>query len=251
MALAAALQPSAAPHRDVITAVGPASAPPRGLASRRVTASDAEVQPVEPTSTAVQPVEPVAKGAPGAAGDARRMDAPPAGLPGVRLGRAADRRAVAPPRHRFAAFPRQTGSRASGALARTAGRQRGEHPRGWPRPRPQTPRRSQGPGGEAAGREGRCGIVRRAAGGSEARGVETGWRPLSVAARLRWHLRVDAAGRVRPHHSARIGRVLEARERPAALPVPQRSRREAVVRRRVDEPVHAATPPDRPGQPGS
>jgi hypothetical protein len=64
MALAAALQPSAAPHRDVVTAAG------------------AEVQPVEPTSgaestaRAVQPVE--LDGRNGRAAGAARIDAPAA-----------------------------------------------------------------------------------------------------------------------------------------------------------------------------
>ena len=73
MALAAALQPSVAPHRDVITAVAPAA---RAAAARRDTGSDAAAHPVEPTSTAVQPVEPAgAEGAPPAVADAGRMDA--------------------------------------------------------------------------------------------------------------------------------------------------------------------------------
>ncbi|HEY6910658.1 MAG TPA: HNH endonuclease [Myxococcales bacterium] len=57
MALAAALQPSAAPHRDVVTAARPAPAPLTASSSPRVTVLEAEVQPVEPGSTAVQPVE--------------------------------------------------------------------------------------------------------------------------------------------------------------------------------------------------
>jgi hypothetical protein len=69
MALAAALQPSAAPHRDVVTA----AAATQGSAPRRV----AEVQPVEPASAAVQPVE--LDGSPGArAAGAGRLDAPAA-----------------------------------------------------------------------------------------------------------------------------------------------------------------------------
>ena len=83
-ALAAALQPSAAPHRDVITAAGPVATALRGSASRRVTGSDAAVQPVEPASPeppspAVQPVEPACvEGTPAAVTDAGRMVAPSA-----------------------------------------------------------------------------------------------------------------------------------------------------------------------------
>ncbi|HEY6910870.1 MAG TPA: HNH endonuclease [Myxococcales bacterium] len=58
MALAAALQPSAAPHREVITAARPAPAALTAFSSPRVTGSEPEVQPVEPGSGAVQPVEP-------------------------------------------------------------------------------------------------------------------------------------------------------------------------------------------------
>ena len=54
-AVAAALQPSAAPHRDVITAAGAASTALPEWVSRRVTGPDAEVHPGEPTSAAVQP----------------------------------------------------------------------------------------------------------------------------------------------------------------------------------------------------
>src|SRR5690242_21464154 len=74
MALAAALQPSAAPHRDVVTAAA---------ATYRVAGVGAEVQPVEPTSGAEPTsaaVQPELGGAPGArAAGAGRLDAPEIG----------------------------------------------------------------------------------------------------------------------------------------------------------------------------
>src|SRR5512146_259820 len=102
-AVAAALQPSAAPHRDVVTAARPAPAPLTSSLSRRgsgeaavqpvepasaavqpVEPGSAAVQPVEPGSAAVQPVEPAGSRDPANHAAGAAMDAPPHGASGQR-----------------------------------------------------------------------------------------------------------------------------------------------------------------------
>ncbi len=156
----------------------------------------------------------------------------------ARLCGTAHGRAFTTPRYRVEAIPRQAGGSARCAFPRPPRRERRGHPGSGARPRLAAPRQPEGPREEAAAEQ-PVREIARSDGDGEAASLDPRSRPLPMATRIRRHLRIYFTPRVRSPGSARSRRSFDDRKHPPALPGAQRPRREARLRRRLDESVHA------------